>query len=105
MKDGNVETLEIGDVTSVRCSTHGTLQLIAGIHFSAGGPAPTDCPYCRLMTSGKKMCGEGYRTQDGEAYVVDVHGNLRKLSKLKPHQAERIRGRRKLLRRKEEKRD
>lgn len=91
-------TWEIGDVCSVRCPTHGTLQLIAGIHFPAGEAAPTDCPFCRLMMSGKRMCGEGYIDHSGVAYVVDIHGNLRKLSKLTDQQAERIKGRRKLLR-------
>lgn len=91
-------TSEKENVCSVRCPTHGLIHLISGIHFPSGEAAPSDCPFCRLMRSGKKMCGEGYIDHSGVAYVVDVHGNLRKLSKLKPHQTERIKGRRNLLR-------
>ena len=91
-----------GDVVQIKCKTHGETQLIAGIHFSINEPAPEECPFClRTMLTGKNLCGEGYIDERGVAYIVDIQGNLRKLQGLSPQQQERIKEKRKFLRKEE----
>ncbi len=84
------ETMEVGNVVSVRCKTHGNRKLIAGTDFSVESEIPPSCPFCRVTLTGPLMCGTSWSDLKGVRYVVDEQGRIRHFSKLSEAEAERI---------------
>ena len=85
-----------GDAGFVLCSTHGRQDFVAGFNAPVSKePQLISCPFCRVNLSGKGNIGEGFFDSKGVAYVVDVSGNYRVLSRLNEFQKKRIQEERK----------